>query len=129
MHAVSAFSDALRQELAGSNIRVSVIHPALTATDLLREADEAEMPPPFRHMTPLSSEDVGRAVVAAVRRGSRRVILPRTAGMLLLGDAFSPRVGDLVAFALTLKPFIWLIGMGRGKTYHETIFEAPALTR
>jgi NADP-dependent 3-hydroxy acid dehydrogenase YdfG len=32
MHGVSAFSDALRQELAGTNIRVSVIHPALSAT-------------------------------------------------------------------------------------------------
>jgi NAD(P)-dependent dehydrogenase (short-subunit alcohol dehydrogenase family) len=35
MHGVSAFSDSLRQEVVGSNIRVSVIHPALTATDLL----------------------------------------------------------------------------------------------
>ncbi len=72
MHAVSAFSDSLRQELAGSGIRVSVIHPALTATDLLRDVEEAEMPPPFRHMTPLSSDDVARAVVAAVKRRKRR---------------------------------------------------------
>jgi NADP-dependent 3-hydroxy acid dehydrogenase YdfG len=125
MHAVSAFSDALRQEVADANIRVSVVHPALTATDLLREADEAQMPPPFRYMTPLSPEDVGRSVVAAVRRGRRRVVLPRTANMLLLGEALSPRIGDLIAFALTLQPVIWLLGMGRGKTYHETIFESP----
>jgi NADP-dependent 3-hydroxy acid dehydrogenase YdfG len=121
MHAVSAFSDALRQELAGSNIRVSVIHPALTATDLLRDADEAEMPPPFRHMTPLSSEDVGRSVVDAVRRGTRRVVLPRTANMLLLGEALSPRIGDAIAAALTRRPVARLLGMSRGRTYHETI--------
>ena len=121
MHAVSAFSDALRQEIAGGNIRVSVIHPALTATDLLREADEAQMPPPFRHMTPLSSEDVGRAVVAAVRRGKRRVVLPRTANMLLLGEALSPWIGDLVAHALTLRPIARLLGMNRGQTYHQAI--------
>ena len=121
MHAVSAFSDALRQEMAASNIRVSVIHPALTATDLLREADEAQMPPPFRHMTPLSSEDVGRAVVAAVRRGKRRVVLPRTANMLLLGEALSPWIGDLVAHALTLLPIARLLGMSRGQTYHQAI--------
>jgi short-subunit dehydrogenase len=121
MHAVSAFSDALRQEIAGGNIRVSVIHPALTATDLLREADEAQMPPPFRHMTPLSSEDVGRAVVAAVRRGKRRVVLPRTANMLLLGEALSPWIGDLVAHALTLRPIAQLLGMSRGQTYHQAI--------
>ena len=126
MHAVSAFSDALRQELAGTNIAVSVIHPALTATDLLREVDEAQMPPPFRHMTPLSSEDVARAVVTAVRRGKRRVVLPRPANMLLLGEAFSPRIGDLIASALTHRWIAWAVGMGRGKTYHQIISNATA---
>ncbi|MGW6740114.1 SDR family NAD(P)-dependent oxidoreductase [Streptomyces sp. NPDC055025] len=126
MHAVSAFSDSLRQELAGSGVRVSVIHPALTATDLLREAEEAEMPPPFRHMTPLSSEDVARAVTEAVRRGKRRVVLPRTANMLLLGEALSPGVGDLIAAALTRRPVARLLGMSRGKTYHETILTNPS---
>ncbi|HEY3691411.1 MAG TPA: SDR family oxidoreductase [Pseudonocardiaceae bacterium] len=125
MHSVSAFSDSLRQEVAGSGIRVSVIHPALTATDLLREAEEAEMPPPFRHMTPLSSDDVARAVVSAVRRGKRRVVLPGTASMLLLGEAFSPRIGDLIANALTRRPIARLLGMSRGKTYHETISQPP----
>src|ERR1700739_1777288 len=96
MHAVSAVSDALRQELAGSNIRVSVMYPALTATDLLRDADEAQMPPPFRHMTPLASEAVARAVVTAVRRGAPRVVMPGPAKLLLLGEAFSPRIGDLM---------------------------------
>ncbi|MFE4174085.1 SDR family NAD(P)-dependent oxidoreductase [Streptomyces sp. NPDC056909] len=126
MHAVSAFSDSLRQELADSGIRVSVIHPALTATDLLREAEEAEMPPPFRHMTPLSSEDVARAVAEAVRRGKRRVVLPRTANMLLLGEALSPGIGDLIATALTQRPVARLLGMSRGKTYHETILSNPS---
>jgi NAD(P)-dependent dehydrogenase (short-subunit alcohol dehydrogenase family) len=121
MHAVSAMSDALRQELAGSNIRVSVIYPALTATDLLRDADEAQMPPPFRHMTPLASEAVARAVVTAVRRGAPRVVMPGPAKLLLLGEAFSPRIGDLIASALAQRSFIRLVGMGRGKTYHQTI--------
>ncbi|WP_069868267.1 SDR family NAD(P)-dependent oxidoreductase [Streptomyces malaysiensis] len=127
MHAVSAFSDSLRQEVAGGDIQVSVIHPALTATDLLKDAEEAEMPPPFRHMTPLSSEDVARAVVVAVRRGRRRVVLPRTANMLLLGEALSPRVGDVIATALTRRPIARVLGMSRGKTYHETIASHPSL--
>lgn len=121
MHGVSAFTDALRQELAGTNIHVSVIHPALTATDLLRDVDETQMPPPFRHMTPLSAEDVGQAVVTAVRRGTPRVIMPRQAGLLLLGEAFSPRIGDLMASALTRRPFARLVGLSRGRTYHQAI--------
>lgn len=121
MHAVSAFSDALRQEVADSGIRISVIHPALTATDLLRDADEAQMPPPFRHMTPLASDRVGRKVVIAAHRGTRRVVMPRTANMLLLGEAVSPRIGDFIASALTLRPVARLLGMSRGVTYHEAI--------
>jgi NAD(P)-dependent dehydrogenase (short-subunit alcohol dehydrogenase family) len=121
MHGVSAFSDALRQELAGNNIRVSVIHPALTATDFLIDVDAAELPPPFRHMTPVSSEEVAHSVVAAVRRGTRRVVLPRPANFLLLGEALSPRIGDLIASALTRRPIARLVGMSRGTTYHDTI--------
>ena len=121
MHSVSAFSDALRQELAGTGIRVCVIHPALTATDLLRSVDETQMPASFRHMTPLRSEVVARSVVAAVRRGRRRVVLPRNANMLLLGEALSPRIGDLIASALTMRPIARLLRMSRGTTYHEAI--------
>jgi NAD(P)-dependent dehydrogenase (short-subunit alcohol dehydrogenase family) len=121
MHGVSAFSDSLRQELAGSGIRVSVIHPALTATDLLRDATPAELPPPFRHMTPLSADDVARGVLHAVRRGKRRVVLPRRANSLLLGEALSPRLGDLIATALSTRSVASLLGLSRGQTYHEAI--------
>jgi len=121
MHGVSAFSDSLRQELAGTGIRVSVIHPALTATDLLREATPDELPPPFRYMTPLSAEDVARSVVTAVRRGRRRVVLPRRANSLLLGEALSPRIGDLIATALSKRPVATLLGLSRGQTYHQAI--------
>ncbi|MHA7648484.1 SDR family NAD(P)-dependent oxidoreductase [Mycobacterium sp. ML4] len=121
MHAVSAFSDALRQELAGTGIQVSTIHPALTATDLLRDVAQNQMPAPFRHMTPLSSEDVGRAVVAATRRGAPRVVLPRVANVLLLGEAVSPRIGDLIARALSMRSVARLFGVSRGATYHQAI--------
>jgi len=126
MHGVSAFSDALRQELAGSNIRVSVVHPGLTATPLLSEANPAQMPPPFRYMTPLSSEDVAQAVLKAVRQGTRRAVLPRTANMLLLAEALSPRLSDLVAQALTVNPIARLLGMSRGPTYHEVVLPPGA---
>jgi short-subunit dehydrogenase len=121
MHGVSAFSDALRQELAGSKISVSVIHPGLTATSLLSEAEPAKMPPPFRYMTPIAAEVVAQAVVKAARAGTRRVVLPRTANMLLLGEALSPWLGDLIAQALAVKPIARLLGMSRGQTYHEVV--------
>ena len=121
MHAVVALSDALRQELTGSGIRVSVIQPALIATDLLRAVDETDMPRPFRHMTPLTPDQVGRAVVSAARRGTPRVVLPRVANVLLLAEAVSPRLGDLVASALSKDRFARIIGMSNGTTYHQAI--------
>ena len=121
MHAVSAFSDALRQELVGTGIHVAVIYPALTATELLRDATVSEMPPPFRHMTPLSSEKVAAAVVSGVMRRRRRVVLPWQAHMLLLGEALSPWLGDLIALALTVRFVARLLGMSSGQTYHDTL--------
>jgi short-subunit dehydrogenase len=119
MHGVSAFSDALRQELAGTNIKVTVIHPGLTDTELLNDADVSQMPPPFRHMTPLSSDVVANAVVKGVQNAARRVVVPRTANMLLLGEALSPMLGDLIAKALTIKSAARLLGLSRGRTFAE----------
>jgi NADP-dependent 3-hydroxy acid dehydrogenase YdfG len=121
MHAVSAFTDALRQELANSSIRVSVIYPALTATDLLRDVAESDMPMPFRHMTPLTPESVAKAILSAVDKGNARVVLPAQANMLLLGEAVSPRIGDVISWALTVRPIARLLRMSRGQTYHQAI--------
>lgn len=120
-HAVSAFSDALRQELADSSIRVSVIYPGLTATDLLRDVAESDMPTPFRYTTPLTPESVAKAILTAVDKGSARVVLPAQANMLLLGEAVSPRIGDAIARALTIRPVARLLGLSRGQTYHQAI--------
>jgi hypothetical protein len=126
MHALSGFSDALRQELAGTNIKVSVIYPALTSTTLLQEVDEADMPPAFRYLTPLSIDDVARATVSAVRRRKRRVVVPRIVNLLLLAEAFSSRIGDLIITGLTHRWFAWAIGLNRGKTYHQSISNSTA---
>jgi NAD(P)-dependent dehydrogenase (short-subunit alcohol dehydrogenase family) len=125
MHAVSAFSDTLRQELGGTGIHVAVIHPALTATDLLRDVPESEMPPPFRHMTPLRPQRVADAVISAVTRGRRRIVLPWQAHMLLLGEALSPWLGDLIARALTVRCIARLLGMSNGTTYHHSLVSEP----
>jgi NADP-dependent 3-hydroxy acid dehydrogenase YdfG len=55
MHAISAFTDALRQELRGTGIAVTCVHPALTQTAMLDEVNPADMPPPFRGHDPAYS--------------------------------------------------------------------------
>jgi len=119
MHAISAFSDALRQELRGTGIAVTSVHPALTQTAMLDEVDPADMPPPFRAMTPRTPEFVAAGIVEAVYKRPPRVVLPAPPHMLLLGDALSPHVGDLIVRLLSKPAFSYLVGMYRGRVYEH----------
>ncbi len=119
MHAISAFTDSLRQELAGTGINVSIIHPALTQTPLLEHVKPEDMPPPFRRLTPLSVESVAKAVIEGVYYNQARIIVPFQPRLLFIADSISPRLGDLVVRGLSNKIFSRLLGTYRGKLYHE----------
>jgi len=119
MHAISGFTDSLRQELFGSGINVSIIHPALTQTPLLNHVRPEDMPPPFRGITPISVESVAKAVVNGVYYNQARIIVPFQPKLLLLADAISPHIGDLVVKLLSNKVFSRLLGTYRGRLYHE----------
>lgn len=68
--AVGAFSEALRQEVTGQHIRVTVIEPGIVATELrqhitdpaVRQAQQEGE----RRITPLRPEDIAAAIVFAV---------------------------------------------------------------
>ncbi|MCH7517669.1 MAG: SDR family oxidoreductase [Candidatus Dadabacteria bacterium] len=119
MHAISGFTDSLRQELSGSGINVSIIHPALTQTPLLNHVKPEDMPPPFRGITPISVESVAKAVVNGVYYNQARIIVPFQPKLLLLADAISPRIGDLIVKLLSNKVFSRLLGTYSGRLYHE----------
>ncbi|MEU2358198.1 SDR family NAD(P)-dependent oxidoreductase [Streptomyces misionensis] len=121
MHAVAGFSDSLRQEVAQDRIRVSVIHPALTMSNLLNEATVSEIPPAFRYIAPMTADQVALAVVSAVRHNKRRVILPRIVNLLMLAQALSPRFGDLIVRALAVRHVAKLMGLGNGTTFQEVV--------
>jgi short-subunit dehydrogenase len=119
MHAITGFSDALRQELRGSGIHVSTIHPALTQTRFLQHVDPTDMPPAFRKMTPLTTERVARSILRAVQRRQTRVILPFAPKLLLLQDALSTHLGDQVMRLLSYPAFSFLLGLYRGGVYEH----------
>lgn len=119
MHAISAFTDALRQELRGTGIAVTSVHPALTQTAMLDDVNPADMPPPFRAMTPRTPEFVAAGIVKAVSKQQPRVVLPAPPHMLLLGDALSPHIGDLIVRLLPKPLFSYLVGMYRGRVYEH----------
>jgi NADP-dependent 3-hydroxy acid dehydrogenase YdfG len=119
MHAISGFTDALRQELRGTGIKVSIIHPALTQTPLLAHVNPEEMPPPFRRFTPIPVEKVANAVLDGIEKNRPRIVVPFQPKMLLLADAISPRLGDLIVRLMANKLFSSLIGIYRGRVFEH----------
>jgi NADP-dependent 3-hydroxy acid dehydrogenase YdfG len=66
---VCAFSEALRQEVTGQGIRVTIIEPGAVATELPghnRPEIQQVMRRAFEGVTPLESEDIARAIVYAL---------------------------------------------------------------
>jgi NADP-dependent 3-hydroxy acid dehydrogenase YdfG len=119
MHAISGFTDSLRQELRGTGINVSIIHPALTQTPLLSHVKPEGMPPPFRRFTPIPVEKVAEAVLNGIGKNRPRIVVPFQPKMLLLADALSPRLGDLIVRLLPNKIFASLLRTYKGSLYQH----------
>ena len=119
MHGITGFTASLRQELRGSGVNVSIIHPALTQTPLLEHVKPEDMPPPFRRFTPIPVELVGKAVVEGVYHNRPRIIVPFQPKLMLLADAISPKIGDLVVRLLPNRVFAFLLRSYKGKVYQH----------
>jgi NAD(P)-dependent dehydrogenase (short-subunit alcohol dehydrogenase family) len=119
MHAIAGYTDALRQELKGTGIHVSIIHPALTQTPLLASVRSEDMPPPFRRLTPMTPERVADAALRGIVRNTSRIVVPSQPKLLFLADALSPRLGDFVVELLQNRFFSWLLRTFRGTRYQH----------
>lgn len=119
MHAIIGYSDALRQELRGSGIEVSVILPSLTQTPLLSRVEPKDMPPPFRRLTPIHVDQVADAALNGLARRKARIEVPWQPRVLMFAQAVSPRLGDLFVRVLQTRFFGRLFGTFRGRTYQH----------
>jgi len=121
MHAISGFTDALRQELRGTGINVSIIHPALTQTNLLNHVNPADMPPPFKSMTPIAVDKVSKSVIDGFYYNRSRLVVPYQPRFMFFWDLISPSIGDLIVRLLSNKHAASIIGTYRGSVYqHDT---------
>lgn len=93
-HAVLGASEAVRWELRGTGVDISVVVPGVVDTELA--AGEATT-----RVRMLRPGQVGQAIVAAMRRPRFEVVVPREARVLLrVAPLLPPRVRDAAARAV-----------------------------
>jgi NADP-dependent 3-hydroxy acid dehydrogenase YdfG len=76
-HGVGAFSESLRQEVTRRHVRVSLIEPGATATELplhVREEVRGEMMQRFAGMERMEADDIADAIGYVVTRPRRVAI-------------------------------------------------------
>ena len=80
--AVQGFSEAIRAEFTRHGIDVLVVSPGTTETEFFDSVLERTGEPAWPKHTPISSEEVARRIVEAIRRGKHEII-PYFPGKLL----------------------------------------------
>src|SRR3954471_397180 len=94
-HGVVGLSEAVRAELRGSGVEVSVVMPSIVRTELTAGLAEA------RGVKSVSPEDVATEIVSALKKPRFDVFIPRSTGPLVaLGAALPRRAREGLARAL-----------------------------
>ncbi len=91
--ALGGFSEALRVELAGTGISVSLVYPIGTATEF--HEVEVRRAGPGPHGPIQSSEHVARCILRCVRRPRPEVYPFRPSWILSLASVIAPRLVDV----------------------------------
>jgi NADP-dependent 3-hydroxy acid dehydrogenase YdfG len=84
-HAVVGLSEAIRAEVRGTNIDVSVVMPVVVNTEL------GSGLPQTRTFKPVQPEDVADAIVEALQTGRFEVFVPKSIGGVVRVNALLPR--------------------------------------
>ncbi|HEX6094709.1 MAG TPA: SDR family oxidoreductase [Thermoanaerobaculia bacterium] len=94
--ALTGFTEALRDEVLGSGVRVALICPGTTDTEFFVKAERDKMPGASRLMPAVRPERVARAVCDAAEDGRYRRILPALAAIYMRFKEFSPRLAHVL---------------------------------
>jgi short-subunit dehydrogenase len=84
-HGVVGLSEAVRMELRGTGVEVSVVMPAIVRTELTAGVEEA------RFVKSITPEDVAAAIVKALRRPTFDVFVPASLGPINRFTRLLPR--------------------------------------
>jgi short-subunit dehydrogenase len=95
-YALTGFTEALRDEVMGSGVRVALVCPGTTETEFFARAERDKMPGASRLMPGVGPERVARAVCDAAEDGRYRRILPLLAAIYMRFKEFSPAFAHLL---------------------------------
>src|SRR5205085_10252490 len=84
-HAVVGLSEALRAELRGTGIELTVVMPVVVHTELGSGLPET------RGFTAVEPEDVATAIVDALQYGRFEVFVPKSMSRMMRRNALMPR--------------------------------------
>jgi short-subunit dehydrogenase len=90
------FAEALRHELAGTGVSVTVVHPGEIATSL-HNHEKDRMPAWYRGGTEAAPpQELADKIIAAVEKDERAVYYPPLVRALGIAHGVSPKAGDAV---------------------------------
>ena len=96
--ALHGFTEALRADLRGTGIAVSLVIPGkVESSYFAHNPGSRDRVPSIINVTrTLHPDEVGEAIARAVERGSRQVVMPFGLRLLSLGNSLFPRIGGWV---------------------------------
>jgi short-subunit dehydrogenase len=90
--AIVGFTEALRDEVIGRGVRVSLICPGTVNTNFFVKAERGKMPGAARLIMAIKPERVAKAICDSAENGRYRRILPFAAALYMRLKEFSPRI-------------------------------------
>jgi short-subunit dehydrogenase len=89
------FGEALRHELKGSGVGVTMVYPGQIHSGL-HDHEKERMPSWYRPDRTSPPEPLAEAIVAGVEKGSREVFYPRNVRLLRIVHGLQPGLADLM---------------------------------
>jgi short-subunit dehydrogenase len=115
-HAVVGFTRAIRAETRGTGVRTTIVLPGFTDTDM---CNGLEMTRGMRLARP---DEVGDAIVAALRTGKEELYVPRELGAIAkLVTGTPPWLADRVKRAFGLDEIIFRVDANARRGYLESV--------
>ncbi|HYS56442.1 MAG TPA: SDR family oxidoreductase [Thermoanaerobaculia bacterium] len=94
--AVVGFTEALRDEVIGRGVRISLICPGTVDTEFFVKAERGKMPGASRLIMAIKPERVARAICDSAQGGKYRRILPFSATLFMRLKEFAPRIAHAI---------------------------------